>query len=1250
VSQVRNVIGCAGVGLVWALAASCSLDERGVHGLGYVDGGSVSSETLPLTPVLQILPPAVDLGAVTTGFASRARLKIVNAGTGALAPPLFAWANGNAADYEIIQNQCLSEVPPGGSCDVRVQVVPTRAGTVAAALDVSIPSGGSVTVPFSANGLVAGDLILAPAVGSFEDFGGALVGATREATFGVMNPGTQSSGPLSLLLNRPEFTLLPPQPGECVSGVTTLAPGQLCNVRIAFAPTERGPLESTLTASTTASGSVSLNLTGNGLIAGVLEASSPVVDFGGVVLTTSGVGTVHFVNRGDESLSLGGARLDPSDIPEFSIANSTCGDGTSLAAGAGCDVSLEFRPTLPGEERSADLVLDVVGASPLRVGLVGHGLEQGLLELRASVPGQETFGDVLIEQREQRLFQVTNPGAQPTGLLTLATSGAFELAAAPALGDCIDNTTSLGMGESCTVRLSFHPTLRQVETGALTVSSELAGASRLELTGRGILPARFDAGDEVNFGRVLTNATAQRSINVKNAGDELLAPPSVDITSGSDAQALAFSVVNGCAAPLAFGEECTLTVTFAPSEAVPHSASLNLSSDPGGTASVLLLGDALTPGSLVLAAANGTSDFGDVPLGTTVSHSFTLSNPGNEASGLVTISTDSPRFLVNLGDCNQGPPEGLSDGSSCTFSVAFTPDGSDPAVANITVQSSGAGRAGLEIRGRGRSAALLTATGTRDLGRANIGRPTTATNQFAWTVANGGDLSSGALSVTRGNVTEFQITGDTCNGAAVGGHSTCQMQINFVPAEPPGARSERIVVTDTVSGVAVTLAVTATSVRVAGPGQSCINAECAEGVCTDGVCCDRACDRTCQQCSAAGVCVDQSNQEQCGTGAARCFGVDQCLLPAGQACATSGDCGGGSLCKQCRTGGSQCTAANACCGGCPGNQTCVGGACGCTDAQIDCGGGLCIPRNQAAVCCPSQPACPTNLPGCTNDGRCVQCVNDGQCGPCSTCNTANNTCTPRARGTGGTCGAGQVCDGSGACFTPQCNPAGQNTCGDCNSCQDFQCRGANDNGVCQGNGQCFAGACRPGQGRACQAGGTPCANNLPCTNGVCAVPGLANGANCTQDSQCASGRCLDWYTDQDGDGFGTVAVTLSTCGVPNVTAAPMGLIATTGDCCDTEADAHPGQAAFFNVPRTGCGGFNYDCVNGDQTAPSTVGITACEQLTFPNCEATLWTDGSGGVGIPPPACGTTGGATFCGSLDNFTCTAITGGELLSSCH
>jgi hypothetical protein len=1216
--------------LSWVAAVSCAKDERDVQlvqpggGGGATPSGRTTGIGMLQPNLLEVLPPSVDFGAVTTGFPSRARVKVVNSGSAPLPAPRIEWSAETPAGYEIIQNQCTIEVAPGESCELRVQLVPSGAGLVEALLRVSSGEGPAVRVPFKGEGFPAGNLILAPVAGSFEDYGGVRVGGQREGTFSILNAGTAPSGALSLRLNRAEFTLLPPQPGECVPGITDLAASQLCNLRVGFAPGERGPLESTLTALTPGAGSVSLNLAGNGLIAGLLEPSASTVDFAGVVLGSSGVSSVRFENQGDEPLTLGGARLEPADVAEFSIQNSTCGAGTALVPGASCDVALEFRPTLLNEERAADLVVDVMGGEPLRVGVVGHGLEKGSLAIAASVPGERDFGDVLLGQTVTRVFQISNPGTQPSGVLSVATSGSFTLTSAPEAGDCVDGSTSLVNGDSCTLRVDFKPTQRQLENGALTINSALAGASSLELTGRGILPAKLVASPEVNFGRVLTNATAERSITLKNAGDQPLPPPSVQITSSAPAQAAAFSVANDCSVPLAFGEECIVTLTFDPSDAVPHTANLLLASEPGGSAGVLLLGEALTPGSLVLASATGSADFGDVSLGNTARRSFTLTNPGNVASGRLTITTDDNHFLVSPGDCNQGAPEGLVDGSSCTFSVSFTPNTSDAVLASISVQSTGAGRAGLQLSGRGRSPAVLAATGNRDLGRANIGRMTTAANQFTWTVSNNGDLPSGTLRVTRGAVAEFRIGTDNCSNAPIAGHGSCQMQISFVPAEPPGARTETIVVTDTATNRAVTLVLTAASVRVANPGQSCINAECASGVCTDGVCCDRACDRVCQQCSGAGLCVDQSSQEQCGNGAARCFGVDQCKLPAGQACGADTDCGTGLLCKACGGGGRQCTPANDCCGSCPGNTTCVNGSCGCNAQQIDCGGGLCIPRNTANVCCPSNPDCTNpNLSACTSDGRCVQCTSNAQCGPCSTCNVANNTCTPRPLGTSGGCtGAGQACNGQGACAVLECGITGSPGCQECTTCNtaSFRCAAGNQGSACGGgSGQCDAGQCRPGLGAACAPGGPACLNNLVCSNttGRCARrPGEA----CTSTTDCAAGSCTTFFRDKDGDGHGDPNDTTRACSGATPTG---GFVASSDDCCDLGAPntalarlVFPQQTAFQTQGQTACSGkldarggpikpFDYNC-DGDEEYVFKAGTDEvqgqCEDLEPGNCD------------------------------------------------
>jgi hypothetical protein len=268
----------------------------------------------------------------------------------------------------------------------------------------------------------------------------------------------------------------------------------------------------------------------------------------------------------------------------------------------------------------------------------------------------------------------------------------------------------------------------------------------------------------------------ERTLTLSNVGDQPLSPPTLALSSADPAQVEAFTFETACSAPLALGEECSVTLRFAPTVAVPHAATLKLSSPGSEPTSVLLLGEALVPGSLVIAPAAGSStEFGDVAIGASSIRSFTLTNPGAVPSGPLTITTDNNQFDVALGDCAAGD---LVDGSSCTFSVTLTPTDSFAAAANVSVQSPGAGGAGIAIAGRGRQKAALAATGNRDLGRAYVGQAglTAPENRFRPTLT--------------------------------------------------GQRTARITVSDPVAMLSAPLALTGLGVQLVGPGQSCTDAGC----------------------------------------------------------------------------------------------------------------------------------------------------------------------------------------------------------------------------------------------------------------------------------------------------------------------------------------------------------------------------------------------------------------------------------------
>lgn len=1099
-----------------ALLGACSIDDRrivrgGIGAAGAGPGGSgPDAGTGPAA--LTVVPSAIDLGSITQGFAAGARLRLKNDGSEPLALPAVAWGPSSDPDMKLVQNQCFEALEAGSECELRVQLVPSRPEELSGTLEISSPPAATVMVPVVARGLVPGAILLVPASGSFEDFGEVRVGDVAEGIFTVTNPGTVASGPLSLVFNRPEFAFADAGAGGCVLGETDLQSGESCTVRVTFSPRERGPLEAVASVTSSGAGSMSLGLRGKGLVAGVLGVSVTTLDFGGVVPGDTTSQSVVVENQGDEPLTLARVAFDPANVGVFAIADSNCGEGIVLEAGATCRVQVAFRPEQAGVAAVGSLLLQTAGGEQTqRVALSGRGLVGGALLVEAVTAGEEDFGAVLIGETVERIFRVSNPSEQESGPLSLQASSGFALQPASGDGACAPEVTSLLNGDSCTVRVSFTPATRGPSQGALTVDSQLAGAKTLTLLGAGVAPALLatetGGADQgiVDFGRVTSGSNGRQTIRVINRGDQELPPPALEVTGATEGAGLAFE--SACAAPLAFEQTCEVTLTFSPTVIGPHSATLELGAEPGGRVSLLLRGEGREPGRLVLAAdAEGGEDFGDVALGSSLARSFTLTNPGDVASGVLTLRTDDSQFVVDGAACAE-----LTAGESCALSVSFTPASNAATETRLSVLSPVAGETGIALQGRGRSPGGVAATRTeRDLGRANIGEPSGPTNEFTWTVNNPGDLPSGALTVVNTNPDDFDVTADTCSDTEVPGGGSCTVTTVFAP-DAEGNRVSEIVVTDPSSAQSVTLQVTGFGVRLAEPGEAClVNSDCAGGLCSSGVCCNQLCNGTCQTCET-GQCLPQNRQEPCGNGSGVCFGVNQCQLPAGEACTTDAECGGNLVCKTCRLGGRQCTAPDACCGGCASPFECVGGVCDCPlqndgRQQLDCGGGVCAINRENACCPGSEPL------GCNCDPRdnlCKECLLPSDCpaGPAGTVpSCVNNQCQYNCNTAAGFSSCNGSCIGPGQCCTNQQCP---NLCTQCNTATNTcQAVTPGTQGRCDFGEVCQSQQCveLPGLGEACNG---ECSQGT-CLQGLCCEEVCAGGEGCDGQGRCPV--CFDITT------------------------------------------------------------------------------------------------------------------------------------------
>jgi hypothetical protein len=315
------------------------------------------------------------------------------------------------------------------------------------------------------------------------------------------------------------------------------------------------------------------------------------------------------------------------------------------------------------------------------------------------------------------------------------------------------------------------------------------------------------------------------------------------------------------------------------------------------------------------------------------------------------------------------------------------------------------------------------------------------------------------------------------------------------------------------------------------------------------------CESTCNGCTVDGVCFPS------GTSPAN----NQCLVCDPTSSATSLTV---SLGRNCGSGATECSGQDTCnaLGQCAPNHLAAGAPCGIAgspqcDAADTCDGrGECVLRV-------AQDGSPCNDGQfCTNGDRCLagQCVPGGplNCGASQSCDEIADECACNGCSIGGDCLAAGTVNPSNACQI--CTPAQSRNAfanRDAPGCVDGrvlrslgQTCGASSEQC--GQGVCSVGrCCEPACDNGCLADGTCECGDLLFRDGRCRLPDVVV---CTQDDDCFSGVCTQWFGDFDLDGFGSPDFTVNTCGLVVPPGGPISgrsftLLA--DDCCDDNPDA-----------------------------------------------------------------------------------------------
>jgi hypothetical protein len=668
-----------------AVAANCSIDvtfgptvkgpRTGSLLIAHDAAGSPSVITLAgdgIAPALEIYPypPVMDfgnqgLGGTTSGpFAY-----IYNAGS----TPVTLLSIVATGDFAYTSSCSLSPatLAAGDSCGVDVTFTPTALGPRQGTLTILSSAPGSPhQIKLSGKGVT---LRLSPSSLNFWEKQG-LGSSSAPQTVTLQNLGS-STVTLSSIQTTGDFS----RTHNCPS---SLVPTTTCTISVTFTPTVTGVRKGTLSVNSNAPDSPQVvSLEGTGVI---LSVSPDYLYFSEQGLgSTSPPQTITVTNIGPSTVNL-------TDIEATGDFDQTNNCPSSLSVAASCTISVAFTPTFLGSWKGLIIVTSDATDSPHLANLYGQGNSLSLTPNYVSFPDQ-AVGTTSSAQG----ITMTNIGTTTVMIAGIMASGDFaKRNICPA---------SLAPAASCGISATFTPTAPWARYGYITITSDaVEGPRYVSLSGNGVGPAVALSPPASSFASRLVGTTSPSlGVILSNSGNALLTISAIAISGGNSAD---FSRAHNCPlspSTLAAGADCTVDVTFTPSDSGPRKASLLVTSNAVGNPHRAILtgiGAALSP-------APSSWNFGSRQVGTTSpAKAITLTNLGSTAihvwNSAVTGTNSGDFSRVN--SCPV-PPATLAGGASCTISVQFTPAGIGARTAALMISHDG---------GASPSAVALAGTGT----------------------------------------------------------------------------------------------------------------------------------------------------------------------------------------------------------------------------------------------------------------------------------------------------------------------------------------------------------------------------------------------------------------------------------------------------------------------------------------------------------------------------------------------------------
>lgn len=324
-------------------------------------------------PPITITPTSLTFGNQIVGTTSAGQtITYQNGTTISVDISTVSITGPNALDFVFLSQTCEGNLlPQGTNCTTIVAFAPTAVGLRQANLVFTDDATGSPrSIPLSGIGTPAAPLVCLSSSASLT-FGSQLIGTTSVVqSVTITNCGSSDLNISSVVLSGSssgDFSVT----NTCTGG--PVSAGGTCTLNVTFNPTALGNRQASVIITHDAVGSpITLTVQGVGTaLAPALCFPISSVSFDSVgVGSTGSVKSITITNCGTAALVISNVSITGANTGDFIVVTNMCG---TVAAGATCQVNLQFAPTAGGS-RSANLsISNNVSAAPQLLALIGSG-------------------------------------------------------------------------------------------------------------------------------------------------------------------------------------------------------------------------------------------------------------------------------------------------------------------------------------------------------------------------------------------------------------------------------------------------------------------------------------------------------------------------------------------------------------------------------------------------------------------------------------------------------------------------------------------------------------------------------------------------------------------------------------------------------------------------------------------------------------------------------------------------------------